>query len=62
MTVGGQKPEGTKTYLSPVKYQAFQTGTNVESENLDKGDVFSLGVTFLEVAMLNKPTFVNNAS
>jgi serine/threonine-protein kinase len=48
---------GTAYYLSPKKYYAMtnKTGDSTVTDNPYKSDVFSLGVTLLQMAILELP-------
>jgi serine/threonine-protein kinase len=54
--------KGTHSYISPAKHEAMNSPDGVVYEDTGKGDVWSLGVTFLQMAILEKPTHVNNKS
>lgn len=57
---------GTVIYFSPLLFEAYLNiikGKNLKGEvrhNPIKSDVFSLGLSFLHMASLNKPTELNN--
>jgi serine/threonine protein kinase len=52
--------KGTHTYLSPAKMSALGGSAGQVKEDTEKGDVWSLGVTFLYTVMLEKPKNICN--
>jgi serine/threonine protein kinase len=53
--------KGTHSYLSPAKAKAMGSADGTLVEDTGKGDVWSLGITFLYMANLEKPTGINIA-
>jgi serine/threonine-protein kinase len=51
--------KGTHSYLSPLKAKALSDPSAKVTEDTGKGDVWSLGVTFLYICTLEKPGGVN---
>ena len=43
---------GTPIFLSPVLWVAFMNNTKGVKHNLEKSDVFSLGLSFLQIVLL----------
>jgi serine/threonine protein kinase len=51
--------KGTEPYFSPAKREAMDSGEIRVNEDPEKGDVWSLGICFLECVMMQRPERIN---